>query len=313
MVDKRLDIVGLGEPLLEFNQVEQDPPRLARGFGGDTSNCVIAAARQAAKAGYVTRLGDDAFGKMFLELWDREGVERSGVVSDPHAPTGIYFITHDDEGHHFSYRREGSAASRLGPDRLPKEVLEATRILHVSAISQAISAEACDGVFEAMDIAKKAGALIAYDTNLRLSLWPLRRAQAIIKETLTLADIVLPGLDDARQILGIDNADSIAKRMLDAGAGIVGLTLGSEGALIATPDETRVIEGFPVEVIDASGAGDTFDGAFLADYLVHGDPFQAGRFANAAAALSTRGYGAVDPIPRRDDVERFLETRSTPS
>ncbi|MEO1017156.1 MAG: sugar kinase [Pseudomonadota bacterium] len=309
MADKRLDIVGLGEPLLEFSQIEKAPPRFAMGFGGDTSNCVIAAARQGANTGYVTGIGDDQFGQMFLDLWRHEGVDTTGVMIDPSAPTGIYFITHDDEGHHFSYRRAGSAASRMGPSRLPKALLQETRLLHISAISQAISAEACDGVFEAIDIVHSAGGLIAYDTNLRLSLWNLPRARAIITETVGLADIILPGLDDVRQIFGLDSPDAITDRLLSLGAKIIGLTLGAEGAMLATPDRRQIIEGFPVETVDATGAGDTFDGTFLAQYLQYGDPFAAGRFANAAAALSTQGYGAVDPIPDQEAVTRFLAAR----
>ncbi len=309
MSEKGLEIVGLGEPLLEFNQIEKAPPRFAMGFGGDTSNCIIAAARQGARTGYITRLGDDQFGRMFLDLWRREGVDTTGIEVDPEAPTGIYFITHDEDGHHFSYRRQGSAASRLGPGQLPEAVLEDCGILHVSAISQAISGKACDGVFAAIDTVRTAGGWIAFDTNLRLSLWELPRARAIIIETIGLADIVLPGLDDAQKLFGLDSADALADRMLSLGAKIIGLTLGSEGALIATPDKRQIVMGFAVDAVDATGAGDTFDGAFLAEYVRNPDPFAAGRYANAAAALSTRGYGAVDPIPDRSTILSFLADR----
>ena len=80
------DIVALGEAMIEFNQVRPAVPEFLQGFGGDTSNAIIAAARQGAKAAYVTRIGADAFGDLLLDLWRREGVDTSAVQRDPQAP-----------------------------------------------------------------------------------------------------------------------------------------------------------------------------------------------------------------------------------
>ncbi len=121
------------------------------------------------------------------------------MAVDADAPTGAYFVSHGPAGHEFSYLRSGSAATRMRPDNLPLDVLRATRV-HLSGISQAISPSACDAAFAAIDFARAAGARIAYDTNLRLKLWPLARAAAVIRATLARADWVLPGLDDVRAI-----------------------------------------------------------------------------------------------------------------
>ena len=123
MSGARFDLVALGEPLLEFNQTRDASDQYLQGFGGDTSNCVIAAARLGAATAYVTRLGDDAFGRKFLALWQREGVDASGVAIDADANTGIYFVTHGASGHEFSYLRAGSAASRMRPSDLPLPVI----------------------------------------------------------------------------------------------------------------------------------------------------------------------------------------------
>src|SRR5690606_31442025 len=98
-----LDIVSIGEPMVELNQTDPGAPRYLQGFGGDTSNMVIAAARSGARCGYVTRLGDDEFGRMFLDLWGAEGVDCSGVTIDRAAHTAVYFVTHGSQGHVFSY------------------------------------------------------------------------------------------------------------------------------------------------------------------------------------------------------------------
>ncbi len=88
------------------------------------------------------------------------------------------------------------------------------------------------------------------------------------------------------------------------------MTLGAEGSLIATPEERRRVPGIEAEAVDATGAGDAFGGAFLAEYLRSGDPFRAARYGNVAAALKTRGHGAVAPIPRRAEVQAHMAPAS---
>lgn len=308
----KFDILGIGEPLMELSEVSRAGERLfLPGFGGDTSNATIAAARQGAKAAYFAALGDDAFGRDFLALWQREGVDAAHSRILPGERTGIYFISHGPDGHEFSYFRAGSAASLPGPDDLPVGLVPSSRILHISGISQAISTKACDLVFKAIAEARAAGGIVSYDTNLRLRLWPLDRARATIHAAVAQSDICLPGLDDAQKLTGKTTAEDICDFYLGLGPEIVALTLGKSGTLVAIPGRRELIPAFPVEAVDATGAGDAFDGAFLAEWLRNGhDPFAAARYANAAAALSTLGYGAVEPIPHRARVEEFIASRA---
>lgn len=293
-------IIAIGEPLYELNQ-PRGADHFIPGFGGDTSNAMIAAARSGADTGYFTAIGADRFGEALIALWARESVDASRVVVNGGAHTGLYFVTHGPNGHEFSYLRAGSAASRLTEADIPFDYVASARILHVSGISQAISSSAADAVFAAIDIAKRGETMVSYDTNLRLKLWPLTRAQAVIHAAMREADIALPGLDDARLLTGLDAPGAIADFYLRLGAKIVALTLGPQGALVATDKRRETIASITVEAVDATGAGDAFDGAFLAEYVRTGDPFAAGRFAVIAAALSTRGYGAIAPMPRRDE------------
>jgi 2-dehydro-3-deoxygluconokinase len=294
------DIAAMGEPLIEFNQVRADDARTyLQGFGGDTSNMAIAAARLGARVAYVTLVGEDAFGRALLSLWSREGVDTSGVGRDPEAPTGVYFVTHGPQGHEFSYLRAGSAASRIRPALLPEAVLRGTRLLHVSGISQAISSSAADAVFAAMAIVRAAGALVAYDPNLRLKLWPLPRARATIMATMRDVDWCLPSLDDARMLFAGADAAAIVEACHAAGAGGVVLKLGADGCLVSDGRRREHVAGHRVSAVDATGAGDCFDGAFAARILAGDDPMTAARFANAAAALATTGFGAVAPLPTR--------------
>ena len=302
----RVDIVSIGEAMIEFNQVRPGAPEFLQGFGGDTSNAIIAAARQGARSAYVTRLGADAFGDLLMGLWAREGVATDAVMRDAQAPTAVYFVTHAPAGHAFSYLRAGSAASRIVPADLPAALIRGAKFLHVSGISQAISAGACDTVFAAIALARTAGVKVAYDSNLRLKLWPLARARAIIRETVALCDLFLPSLEDAEQFTGLSGCDAIVDWCLAAGAPVVVLKLGRDGALVATPQQRTHLPGRPVDTVDATGAGDCFAGALLAR-LAAGDELGAAvTYANAAAALTTTGFGAVAPIPRPAAVRALL-------
>jgi 2-dehydro-3-deoxygluconokinase len=301
------DIVALGEPMVEFNQARSaDPLAYLQGFGGDTSNMAIAAARLGGRVAYVTRLGADSFGRMFVELWTREGIDTAGVALDPEAPTGVYFVAHGVGGHEFSYLRAGSAASRMRPETLPLPLLRSARLLHASGISQAISASACDAVFAAFDVARAAGAIVTYDPNVRLKLWPLARARAIVEASMALCTWCLPSQDDANVLYAGAEPDAVVDAIHRAGAPGVVLKQGAAGCLVSDGARRERIAARTVDSVDATGAGDCFDGAFATRLLAGDDPFAAARYANAAAALATTGYGAVAPLPRAADVARVL-------
>ncbi|TWT09402.1 sugar kinase [Reyranella sp. CPCC 100927] len=299
-------LICLGEPMVEFNHTDPQEPRWLQGFGGDTSNAAIAAARQGASVGYVTALGRDLFGDRFIDLWQRENVDCACVARRDDAHTAVYFVTHDAQGHQFHYLRRDSAASRLGPADLPRDYLAGARILHLSGISQAISPAARDAGFAAIEIVKAAGGQVSYDTNLRLKLWSLDKARDTIHAAIARADIALPSFDDAEQLTGLSDPDAIADFYLRLGPPIVALKLGKDGALLATPQTRQRIAAQRVDAVDATGAGDTFAGAFLAQVLEGCDPLAAARWANAAAALKTTGFGAIAPMPSRAAVAAFL-------
>jgi 2-dehydro-3-deoxygluconokinase len=301
-----IDLLSLGEPLYEFSQIPESPGHYLQGFGGDTMNCAIAAARQGARVAYVTRLGDDDFGRQFLQLWRGEGLDVSGVAIDPEAHTAVYFITHGNTGHVFSYLRKGSAASRLQSAELPLELIRSARYFHTSGISQAISDSACDAVFAAIEAAKSAGATFVYDCNVRLRLWPLARARAVITATLAKADFFLLSMEDAEALCGLKDPAAIIDWCHRAGAGVVVLKLGADGVMGSDSSRCERIAGHKVDCVDATGAGDCFAGALLARMAAGEDFWRSLRYANAAAALTTTGYGAVAPLPRPQAVRELL-------
>ena len=283
--------------MIEFN--ETSPAQYLQGFGGDTSNFAVAAVRQGARTAYYTRLGDDHFGRMLMALWQTEGIDASSVQIDAAAHTGIYFVNHGAEGHQFHYLRAGSAASRMQPDMLPAQLIRDARYLHVSAISQAISASACATVRSAIAIARSAGTLVTYDPNLRLRLWPLEQARTEIEATIAQTDVFLPSLDEARTLAGTDSMAAVFDWCAQCGAREVVLKCGAEGAWVwdSAQRTPRHVAPVRVQPVDATGAGDCFDGALVARLVAGDSLIDAVRYANVAAALSTTGYGAIAPIP----------------
>jgi 2-dehydro-3-deoxygluconokinase len=300
-----VDLLCMGEPMLEFNQLPLQPDgtrHYLEGHGGDTSNAAIAAARQRARVGYITALGNDMPGDSFMALWAREGVDASTVIRTDRWQTGVYFVTHDESGHHFLHYRANSAAAMYTPDDLPESAIAGARMFYVSGISQGISTTATDAVFAAIDIARCNGVQIAYDSNYRPRLWPPARAAAVIHAAMRQTDYALPGMDDVAMLTGLTDPDAILDFYLRLGPKVVVLKMGESGAYLATPDHRVRIPRHEVRVIDATGAGDTFCGSFLARILSGDDPESAARYASVAAALKCTGYGAVAPIPSAAEV-----------
>ncbi|RJR36382.1 MAG: sugar kinase [Desulfobacteraceae bacterium] len=314
----KVEIVALGEPMLEFNASEEgalyEVKQFLAGWGGDTSNFSVAASRAGNRVGYLTRLGEDEFGESFLQLWQKEGIDTRFIEKDPTAPTGIYFISRSVRKHHFTYYRKYSAASRMTPDFLPAEYIRGARLLHVSGISQGISTSACDTVFAAIGLARDAGVLISYDPNFRPKLWNPDRARAVIHETIRQADLVFPSIEDARALSGLEEPEEIVRFYLGMGPKVVVLKMGGDGALLAAPEDSKTksiprIQRFRcqnVDAVDMSGAGDTFDAYFVNGYLSGWPLEKCAEFANAAAALTTTGLGCVTPVPVRAQVEALL-------
>ena len=297
-------ILCLGEPLAEF--AERGPSDFVASYGGDISNVAVAIARQGGRARILSRVGDDIFGQRLRAFWQAEGVDDALVAVAPGEDTGICFVTYDAAGHHFSYRRAGSAASRLAPEGLDGAAIAGAGLFYTSGITLAISRTARATAERAVELARAAGVPVAVDPNLRTRLWPLEEARAVTHALMRRCDIALPGLEDAVQLTGLREPAEIVAFYHDLGAGIVALTLGADGVLVSDGVRREALPGLSVATVDATGAGDCFNGIFLAEYLQTGDPFRAAVLANTGAALSTRGWGAISGIPDRAEVLRHL-------
>jgi len=309
------DIVSLGECMVEL--YSEEPIARAgsfhKAYGGDTLNTLVAAARLGASTGFVTRVGDDPFAAFLLESWRAEGIDVS------HARlvegfNGLYFISLLPGGEReFTYYRRGSAASTMTPADLDPAYIGGARVLHVSGISQAISPSCRDTVLAAVRLARERGVLVSYDPNLRRKLWPsLAEARAAMQEVLPFADIVLPSApEEMMQLLEVSSAEEGVERLWAAGVRIVAAKLGDNGCLLGYDGRLVAIPPFvPEAVVDATGAGDAFDGAFLHGLVSGLSPEEAARLAVVSAALSLRKRGAIGGLSYRD--EAYAAWRALP-
>ena len=303
MVTHGPDILGLGEPLIEMVRLAapiDGRPAYVQGFGGDTSTAIIAAARQGARAGYLSAVGDDMFGEALRGLWTREGVDHSHVVTRKGDPTGVCFIDPDPAGRRFTYARRGSAASTYDVADLPADALALARVLHVSGISLAVSRSMRAASLAAARSMKRSGRLLSLDLNHRPALWSRTEAIATFDAMAEIGpDIVFASDDEAQLLFDLETPDAIADHFMGLGARFVIAKQGAKGALLALEGERVAIPPAPSTPVDSSGAGDSFAGAFLAWYLETDDPVLAAQKAARVAAGTVSGLGAVEPIPRR--------------
>jgi len=318
------EILAIGEALIEFTRIqdqtnpsatssldttsESSPPVYIQGFGGDTSNTIIAAARQGSSTAYISAVGDDTFGEALIDLWKREKVSVDYIKVNPGDPTGVYFVQPHASGRNFSYARRGSAASLYSSKELPQQAIRDAKALHASALSTAISTGMREAVADAFQVAKNSDTLVSFDTNLRLNLWDLATAVSTIEALLPDVDIVFPSDDEARQISGRTDDNDLVDYFLEFGCKMVALTRGAKGAIIATADDRFEVAPARVDAIDSTAAGDSFAGAFLSHYLETGDTLHAAECASVTAAITVSALGAIDAIPDRETVSRQLQS-----
>jgi 2-dehydro-3-deoxygluconokinase len=305
-----LDLISIGECMVEFHC---DGPMahaksFQRAFGGDTLNLLAAAARLGCRCGYVTRVGDDPFGPGLLDGWRAEKIDVS------HAPlvpgfNGIYFISLLEGGEReFTYYRAGSAASTLGPDDIDPGFIASARIVHSSGITQALSPSCRAAVRRAFEVAREAGVMTSFDPNLRVRLWPVERAREALEEVLPLVDVILPGApQETGALIGVEEPEQAASHFHERGVKTVVIKMGGKGCLVSDGATMRRIPAHrSPAVVDTTGAGDAFNGGFLAGLCMGYDAMSAAGIGAAVAGLKVRGRGAVASLPRIEQVRKYV-------
>ncbi|MBS7648446.1 MAG: sugar kinase [Candidatus Bathyarchaeia archaeon] len=308
-----LDVVTLGEMMVQFNPLSTGPLRHVVYFekhaAGSEANFAIGMVRLGFKAGFITRIGNDEFGKYILSILRGEGVDTSRVKIDYEAPTGVYFIQRGypipGRSMVFYYRR-GSAASKLSPDDIEEDYIRNSRLLHLTGITPALSESCREAALKSLNIAAENNIMVSLDTNIRLKLWSKEKARETMLPIIEKADIILTEPEDAEILVTEKEPYRIIEKMLSMGPKIVAVKLGEEGAIASNGKETIMKPGFKVPVVDVIGAGDAFAAGFIASILEKRSLGEALDFGNAAGALVVTTRGDIENLPTKDDVEKFL-------
>ncbi|MEU8248095.1 sugar kinase [Nonomuraea sp. NPDC048916] len=301
------DLVTFGETMALFAARRTGPLRFARdfdlGLGGAESNVAIGVARLGHSTAWTGRVGADEFGDLIRATLMGEGV-LTRAIADPEAPTGLMI-----KGRRTAdlidvrYYRKDSAGSRLSPGDLDPDLIRSARVLHVSAITPALSASARDAVRHAIGEARAAGVPVSLDINYRRRLWSPAEAGAWLRETVGDVDVLFATEAEGRLIADAGEAADLAKALASLGPRHVLVKFGARGALELSDGEIRRAEPYQVTEVDPVGAGDAFAAGWLADWLAGASPERRLRTACAAGAFAVTSQGDWESLPHRADLE----------
>ncbi|MFH8294819.1 sugar kinase [Streptomyces sp. NPDC018059] len=309
-----VDVVALGESMVTFRPARPgrlaDVPSFDRGIGGAESNVLCALAAAGHTTRWVSRVGADGFGDHLVQTIARYGVDTSAVGRDPHRPTGVYFRTADDrdtDAHEVVYYRAGSAASAMARGSVDEDALTAARVLHLSGITPALSADCLDLVRHLCTRRPDRGAhapLVSFDVNHRPGLWKdASTGPDVLLRLARGADLVFVGEEEAATAWGVTGGPDALRAALPEPATLV-VKQGSRGATVFRHGEDPVFQpALHVDVVAPVGAGDAFAAGFLSATL-RGLP-AARRLRHghlmAAAALTDPGDLATPPARAHAD------------
>lgn len=304
------EILSLGECMVEFFADEPlaEAEKLQKAFAGDALNLLAAASRLGSSCGFLSRVGNDPFQEYLLNGWTSLGIDTSHVKRVA-GRNGIYFISIFGQGEReFTYYRSGSAPSTMTPGDLDPGYIAQAKVLHISGIAQAISDSARATALAAAQMANEAGVRVSFDPNLRPALWSISAARAAAEELLPFVDIALPsGPEESEQLFGHASARDTAEYLHGFGVETVAVKEGEAGVFLSVGNTATMVPAFKVsEVVDTTGAGDAFDGAFLHGLVRGMTPSEAARLGVVMAGLKVRGRGAIASLPDKSEVEAAL-------
>ncbi|KAG6383665.1 hypothetical protein SASPL_156571 [Salvia splendens] len=313
-------IVSFGEMLIDMVPTVTgvslaEAPAFVKAPGGAPANVAIAAARLGGNTAFVGKLGDDEFGLLLAGILKENGVSTEGVCFDKVARTALAFVTLRADGEReFMFYRNPSADMLLTPPELNLPLIRSAKIFHFGSIS--LIGEPCRSAhLKAMKEAKDAGALLSYDPNLRLPLWPsAEEAREGMLSVWDKADVIKMSDDELcflTQNSSLD--DESALSLWRPNLKLLLLTLGKKGCRYYTKNFKGAVEGYSLKRVDTTGAGDAFMGALLRkivdDLSIIEDEErlrEVVRYASACGAITTTKKGAIPALPSHSQVLTLL-------
>jgi len=307
-------ILLIGEPmaLLIADTVGplEEVETFTRKLAGAEVNVCIGLTRLGHEATYVTRLGDDPFGKYTVEHLKQENISTDFITFDEEYLTGMMLKGKVENGDpHIAYYRKGSAASKMTPVQMDAIDLSGFDLVHMTGILPALSPECLAATIRLMERAKEAKITVSFDPNLRPTLWESKEVMvATINDLAKLADIVLPGVEEGLVLTGSNELAKIADFYQSLGAKQVVVKIGPDGAYARDGERSAVIPGFKVEtVVDTVGAGDGFATGIISGIVEGLSLDEATRRGNAIGSIQVQHIGDNEGLPTREELALYMK------
>lgn len=314
-------IFTIGEALIDFIPEQKgvnlkDVSSFQKAPGGAPANVAAAAAKLGGKSTFIGKLGQDAFGDFLIDTLKDIGVDISCIKRTDEANTALAFVSLKDDGERdFSFYRNPSADMLLDESEINPKWFQTGDILHFCSVSL-VDAPVRKAHLAAINAVKKAGGFISFDPNIRLPLWKDHEDyRNIIQSYIKYADILKVSEDELEFITGIGEEEKAIEWLLSFNAVILLITRGGKGVSAYYNESQLNIEGYKVNAVDTTGAGDSFIGSFLYQickysldiaYIPAGKMREILQYSNAVAALTTTQKGAISALPSLETVEKFM-------
>jgi 2-dehydro-3-deoxygluconokinase len=308
----RCEVVTFGETMVLFNPAQHMPleyvHQFAKQIGGAESNVAIGLQRLGHNVGWFSKLGNDPFGRYINNFIRGEGVDTSRTLFTHDASTGIFFKEkRSAEDMSVFYYRKNSAASLLEPSDIDEDYIAGAKILHLTGITPALSVSCRNTVYHCIEIAKRNNVKIVFDPNIRLKLWSKEEASTVLRDLASLADVILPGIDEGEWITGEKSPEEIVTSLKVRDDQTIIVKLGAGGAYYNHQGESGYVQGYSVkQVVDPIGAGDGFAAGIISGLLNQKSIEETIRIANAIGAIVVGVNGDVEGLPRLEELERFM-------
>ncbi|MFO8019489.1 MAG: carbohydrate kinase family protein [Promethearchaeia archaeon] len=302
---EQIKILGVGEVVVDWvTEVPHFPKpdekinavSESRFAGGVTANYLVAVSRLNVPCGFIGAVGDDDYGDFLLENFKQEKVDTrmTKIKKNRKTPVNFIFIA---KGEKTIIQSPHMLKTKLSVQDLNVDFISKVKLIHTTLIHPQISKQV-------IDIAKENDIPVSIDLEAQIA----NRGWNILKEQLLKADILIPNKAGAKIITKKDNIKNAAKKLIDLGIPKVIITRGDKGALITSENQQTEIPAYDVDkVVDTTGAGDTFNGAFSVAYWIKNwDLEKACKYGNAAAALKIQKLGARTGMPQEKELLDFL-------
>lgn len=313
-----IDVVTFGEPLFMFYANEigklEGVNTWTSALAGAETNVATGLSRLNHKTGFVTKLGEDSFGRFISKTMKSENIDTRDIKLTNKRSTGMYLKGKADVGDpDIEYFREGSAASQMTLEDYDEEYFKQAKLLHFTSIFASLSKSNLEFTFHVTKRMREMGKIVTFDPNIRLDLW---ENEEVMIETINKlaenADVIKQGYDEAQQLTNHELRDDIAKFYLDKGVKLVVLT-EAKGAYYATNDETGFVPGYKIRAVDTVGAGDAFTVGLVSAILEELSVKEAVLRGNAIGGRQVTFEGDNDGLPNREELEQFMaETERVP-